>query len=65
MFSSHVKKFAPHWATKTKCKAAHAELERNFMPTQRLLDVDFAENFTIMLGREIQVVMRYYTCCFV
>ena len=46
--------FKHHYLIRKKQKAAHLELERNFQPHQLLIDVDFAENFTIMMGREIQ-----------
>ena len=43
-----------HYLTCKKQKQSHQELERNVMPWQLLIDVDFAENFTIIMGREIQ-----------
>jgi hypothetical protein len=43
-----------HYMIVKKQKAAHEQLERNFQPGQLLIDIDFAENFTIIDGREIQ-----------
>jgi hypothetical protein len=51
-----------HYVICQKQKAAHLELERNFLPHQLLLDVDFAENFTIIMGREIQVAIATGSC---
>jgi hypothetical protein len=46
--------YGNHWLTLKKQKAAHLQLERNFMPWQALFDYDFAENFTIIVRDEIQ-----------
>jgi hypothetical protein len=43
-----------HYATCKTQEAGHLELERNSMPWQLLVDAGFAENFTIIMGREIQ-----------
>ena len=37
-----------------KKKAAHEQLERNFMPWQVLYDHDFAENFTAIVRYQMQ-----------
>ena len=44
--------YAKHWLTLKK--AAHEQLERNFMPWQMLYDYDFAENFTVIVRYQIQ-----------
>ena len=46
--------YGNHWLTLKKQKAAHLQLERNFMPWQALFDYDFAENFTVIVRNEIQ-----------
>jgi hypothetical protein len=46
--------YAKHWLTLKKKKAAHEQLERNFMPWQVLYDHDFAENFTAIVRYQLQ-----------
>ena len=46
--------YKKHYNTFCRQKHAHEEQQRNFMPWHLLLDMDFAENFTIILGKEIQ-----------
>jgi hypothetical protein len=46
--------YKSHYHTLCRQKAAHLQQERNFKPHQLLFDMDFAENFTIILGLEIQ-----------
>ena len=46
--------YKKHYHTLCRQKQAHLDQERNFRLSQLLLDMDFAENFTIMLAVEIQ-----------
>jgi hypothetical protein len=54
LFTTALVKYGYHYCILKKQKAAHQQLERNFIPGQLLWDYDFAENFTIINGREIQ-----------
>ena len=54
LFTSTLVKYGHHYCILKKQKAAHQQLEQNFIPGQVLWDYDFAENFTIINGREIQ-----------
>ena len=49
-----LEKYKSHYYTLKRQKRAHREQERNFQIDQMLFDMDFAENFTIILAFEIQ-----------
>ena len=53
-FFAILNEYKSHYHTLRRQKQAHLDQERNFGLGQMLLDQDFAENFTIILGLEIQ-----------
>ena len=53
-FFAALEQYKRHYLYLKRQKRAHRDQERNFLINQMLQDMDFAENFTIMLSFEIQ-----------